>query len=239
MTQDQMAAVPEAVGKRVDAHQDRPRPNARGRASRRAVLDHAARLATVEGLERLSIGMLAADLGMSKSGLFALFRSKTELQLATLRHSREMFRAEVEPALSRAPAGCPRAWAAVEAWMDYELRGVFPGGCFLSAASAEFDSRPGPVRDLLQEFAREWLAELAELVRGDIEDHLLGDDLEPDQAAFGLRAVFLMTNWHWKLLDDEAAFDRGRELAARVLGLSGYGPDRAGMVGTRRVDASS
>jgi AcrR family transcriptional regulator len=190
-----------------------------GQATRDLILEHAARSATVNGLDGLTIGKLAGELKLSKSGVFTLFGSKTDLQLATLERGRAIFVREIMAGIDAAPTTWPRTWATVEAWMSYEKRGVFPGGCFLTNASSEFDSREGPVRDRLRELAREWLETLAETTRADQQAGLLDAGLDPVQVAFELRAAFLATNWMWKLLDDPAAFVNGRALAARTLGV--------------------
>ena len=118
-----------------------------GLRSREAILREAARLATVEGIEGLSLGRLADAVGMSKSGLFAHFRSKEELQLATIETADAIFQAEVvNPALAAAP-GIARLRALCEAFLDHLERGVFPGGCFFASVAAEIDTHPGPVRD--------------------------------------------------------------------------------------------
>src|SRR5246127_342650 len=123
-----------------------PRPR-KGVRTRESILRVAVDIASVEGLQGLTIGRLAEELEMSKSGLFAHFGSKEELQLATVEAARQRFVDEMfRPAL-RAPRGYPRLLAICRSWLDYIKRGVFPGGCFFAAASFEFDGRPGPIRD--------------------------------------------------------------------------------------------
>ena len=121
---------------------------ARGQRTREAILKTAVDVASAEGLEGLTIGRLAAELEMSKSGLFAHFGSKEELQLATIGAAREIFVDEVvRPAFENDP-GLSRLWALLDSWLRYAEAGIFKGGCFFAAASAEFDGRPGPVRVL-------------------------------------------------------------------------------------------
>lgn len=130
----------------------------RGNASRQAVLDRAVNLASTAGLDGLSIGQLASDLGSSKSGVIALFGNKLDLQLATIRAARSVFISTViEPAL-RVPRGLPRLWAICGLWLDYSESRVFDGGCFFRAVSAEAGSTDGPVRDTLAEIDAEWIA---------------------------------------------------------------------------------
>ncbi len=119
----------------------------RGAHTRRAILERAAAIASVEGLDRLSIGRLATELRASKSGVFAHFGSKEELQLATVQWAGEVFVAEVIAPALRAPGGLRRLWRLCDGWLDYSKRRVFHGGCFFVSVAAEFDARPGRVRD--------------------------------------------------------------------------------------------
>src|SRR6266496_3907018 len=119
----------------------------RGAHTRHAILERAAAIASVEGLDRLSIGRLATELRASKSGVFAHFGSKEELQLATVQRAGEVFVAEVIAPALRAPGGLRRLWRLCDGWLDYSKRRVFPGGCFFVSVAAEFDARPGRVRE--------------------------------------------------------------------------------------------
>ncbi len=130
--------------------------------TRHKILSRAADMASVEGLEGLTLGRLAAALGMSKAGVIGQFGNKLELQLATLDFAAEVFRSEVWRPAEHAPAGLPRLLAICGSWMDYAGRPAFPGGCFIAAASFEFDSRPGPVHDALAAYMRRWHAQLVE-----------------------------------------------------------------------------
>src|ERR1700737_3819431 len=137
----------------------------RGEQTRQAILTHAAQLASAEGLGAVSLQRLATDLGISKSGLFAHFGSKEELQLATVEEASRVFTREVlKPGLS-VPTGIGRLLALCNAHLSYLERKVFLGGCFFQAAAAEFDSRPGPVRDAVMERARYWASSLARATR--------------------------------------------------------------------------
>jgi AcrR family transcriptional regulator len=137
----------------------------RGARTRQAILSRAARLASAEGLEAVSLQRLAGELGISKSGLFAHFGSKEELHLATVDEAARVFTDEVLRPGLRPPAGIGRIWALCEAFLSYVERDVFPGGCFFEAALAEFDSRPGPVRDRIVERMDYWSASLVRAVR--------------------------------------------------------------------------
>src|SRR5690349_239203 len=122
-------------------------PRADGQRTRGAILRAAASLATVDGLEGLSIGNLAAAIGMSKSGLYAHFGSKEELQLATVDEAERILTEEVvQPALAARP-GLAQLAAACEAFFSYVERRVFPGGCFFAATALEMGARPGPVKE--------------------------------------------------------------------------------------------
>ena len=129
----------------------------KGERTRQSILDRAVDLASIEGLGGLTIGRLAEELGMSKSGLFAHFGSKEELQLATIESARERFIEHAfRPAL-KAERGYPRLMAIARAWLAYVKREVFPGGCFFAAASFEFDGRPGLVRDAIASMMNTWI----------------------------------------------------------------------------------
>jgi AcrR family transcriptional regulator len=172
-----------------------------GIETRKRILARAANIASVEGLEGLSIGRLAEELEMSKAGVFAHFGSKQELQLSTLEAAREIFTQEV----LRAPGGAVdrpllRLYAVCEAWLDYVVRDVFPGGCFFAAAASELDGRPGPVRERLVDMVSAWLQVVRTSIRHTIEHGELRDDVDPDQLVFELQSLVLGTNWHCQLL---------------------------------------
>ena len=179
--------------------------------TRAAILGAAVDLASAEGLEGLTIGRLAAETGMSKSGLFRHFGSKEELQLATVEQaSRTFVAAVVEPALAAAE-GEPRLRALCEAYIGHLEQQTFAGGCFWGATTPEFDDRPGPVRDALGEAYGAWTAELARQAR------LAGVD-DPDQLAFELVSVAQGANSRYRLFGDGEAFSRARVAFSRLLG---------------------
>ena len=181
----------------------------RGNATRESILQAAADVASVEGLEGLTIGRLATELGMSKSGLFAHFGSKEELQLATIDAARRRFVDHV----IRPSRGLPRGRARLEAllidWLEYFRSEVFRGGCFFNAVKAEFDSRPdGPVRAAITEDVRQFLAFLAREVRKAQEAGDLDSAVDPEQLAFELDAFGGAANHHYQFMRDKAVFDR-------------------------------
>lgn len=182
-------------------------------------------IASAEGLEGLTIGRLARDLGMSKSGLFAHFGSKLDLQLATVHEAGRIFlEAVVRPART-GPRGLPRLWRLADSWLLYVERRVFRGGCFFSSVGAEFDSRPGPVRDLIAESSRQWLGALAIAAQQAQTRGELDPAIEPDQLAFEINGIALATNWARELLGDARAFVRARtSIRGRLLGLA-TGPE--------------
>ena len=180
----------------------------KGERTRQSILDRAVDLASVEGLEGLTIGRLAEDLDMSKSGLFAHFGSKEELQLATIESAGERFVNEVfRPALNE-ERGYPRLMSICRAWIAYVKRGVFPGGCFFAAASFEFDGRPGPVRDAIAKAMDDWISALERAVRIAQEEGHLDDSVDPAQLAFEINSLFFGCNFAYQLRKDRKAVDR-------------------------------
>ncbi|HWS54450.1 MAG TPA: TetR/AcrR family transcriptional regulator [Pyrinomonadaceae bacterium] len=191
------------------------RPAAQARAeqgarTRQAILEVAVDLASAEGLEGLTIGRLAAALSMSKSGLFAHFGSKEELQLATVEAAREVFIREVARPAFEAERGLARLWRLCDVWLAYVEGEVFRGGCFFSAAAAEFDGRPGPVRDRVAEIMREWMAGLRRAVAEAQEAGQFDAAADPAQLAFELNALGMGANWAFQLYGDKQAFTHAR-----------------------------
>ena len=183
---------------------------ARGERTRAAVLQRAADIASVDGLDGLSIGRLAADLTVSKAGVFAHFGSKEELQLATIRAARERFIGEVVAPALDVPDGLDRLVALCERWLDYSRSGVFPGGCFFFSVAAEYDAKPGRVRDEIAAARRLWLGTYEAVIasarrRGDIDA-----EVDPAVLAFELDALGMAANLHAQLCDDPSAYDRAR-----------------------------
>jgi AcrR family transcriptional regulator len=183
---------------------------ARGMRSRAAVLERSVQMASRDGLEGLTIGDLAAELKVHKSSVFALFGSKVELQLATLAAARAILLDQVvRPALPR-EEGLPRLEAIGDAWCQYLSSDVFAGGCFLCAASAEMDGRPGPVRDAVAAVMREWIAVLSANIEAAIANDELRADIDPAAMAFRLNALGMAANWQRQLLRDSSGIEHAR-----------------------------
>jgi AcrR family transcriptional regulator len=191
----------------------------RGAESRRAILRRGVELASEDGLDGLSFGRLAADIGMSKGGIQTLFSTKEDLQIAVLKTARSAFeRAVVQPALEE-PAGVARVRALVDRWIDYAAEPLFPGGCFWAANLPVFDSRPGPVRDVLAAQQREWRGLIAGELRA-AGGGAVDADLDADLAAFQIDAVLTATNTALRLGDAgavDSAVDRARRAVDRIL----------------------
>ena len=183
---------------------------AHGERTRQAILEAAVDIASEEGLEGLTIGRLAAELSMSKSGLFAHFGSKEELQLATVEAARDVFVREVIRPAFEAPKGLGRLWSLCDVWLEYVRREVFRGGCFFAAAAAEFDGRPGAVRDRVAAIMKEWLAVLGRSVAEAQREGQLDPAADPAQLAFELNALEMGANWAYQLHGDRRAFGRAR-----------------------------
>jgi AcrR family transcriptional regulator len=182
---------------------------ARGDSTRRAILGRAMQIASAEGLEGLSLARLAEELGMSKSGLFAHFGSKEELQLSTLRAARAVFsKRAVEPAHD-IPEGIARLRVLLEAWLvEYVGGDAFEGGCLFMEAAAEFDNRPGAVRDLVAETMGMWLALLEAQARVALANGELKQGVNPERLAWELHAFGLGLNWERQLMGGTAAGER-------------------------------
>jgi len=182
----------------------------RGLRTREAILARAVDIASVEGLEGLTVGSLAEQLGMSKSGLFAHFGSKEELQLATVEKARQMFIAEVTRPAIAGRKGMPRLWRIIDLWLALVERNVFKGGCFFSAASFEFDSRRGVVRDRIAEIMHEWIGVITRAVyEAQKADHV-DPTVDPTRLAFEVHAMAMGAHWAYQLLDDRHAYARAR-----------------------------
>jgi AcrR family transcriptional regulator len=190
-----------------------------GERTRSAILRTAASLATVEGLEGLSIGNLATATGISKSGLYAHFGSKQELQLATVEEAERILTEEVvQPAL-RARPGLGQLAAACEAFFSYVERRVFPGGCFFAATSLEMGARPGPVKDRLAAIQADFTALLQSFAVTAIEQRELPAHENPDLLAFELHAILLGADTKFVLNDDPTVLDLARQVVRQRLAL--------------------
>ena len=203
------------------------RPRADGERTRGAILRAAASLATVDGLEGLSIGNLAAALGMSKSGLYAHFGSKQELQLATVEEAGRIFAEEVvQPALA-VPAGLAQLEAVCDAFFDHLKRRVFPGGCFFASAALEMGTRPGPVKEAVAGFQTAFVDLLRGFAATAVEQHELPASEDPARLCFELNGILLAADTNFVLHGDPAVLELAHEVVRRRLGL----PDDAGAAG--------
>ena len=182
----------------------------KGQRTRNSILEVAAALATEEGLDPLSIGRLADAMGMSKSGLFAHFGSKEELQLATVEHAAALFVAEVIDPARSAPKGLARIWALCDHMIGYSERQVFPGGCFFAATSFEFNNRPGPVRDRIESMIRSWLSYLEHAIEQAQGAGELDPKVSAREIAFQLDAFAQASNAQYQLFRDPQVFDDAR-----------------------------
>lgn len=189
----------------------------RGIKTRDRIVRRAAQLASVEGLEGLSVGRLAEALGLSKGGLFAHFGSKAALQLAAIEEARRVFSEAVIAPAESAPEGLPRLFALQAQWIAYLRADSFKGGCFFAAASAEFDSRPGPVRTRIAALVGQWRERLAGEARRAKELGHLNADADAARLAFLLHAITLEANWAHQLLGDPECFDHARESSEACL----------------------
>jgi AcrR family transcriptional regulator len=198
------------------AGEAQPRTRSDGRRTREKILVAAAQLATVEGIDGLSIGRLAEHIGMSKSGLFAHFGSKEELQLAAVATAEEIFADDVvKPALAQ-PPGLTRLESLCENFLSHVGRRVFPGGCFFSSVAAELDTRPGPVRERVIGIARGWLDLLTDSVSQAQKQGELNATLDASQLAFELDALLAFGNSLF-LMDADKALARARQgIADRI-----------------------
>ncbi len=201
----------------MSAREPRPRatrpprkPRSDGERSRATILTEAARLATVDGIGGLSIGRLADAVGMSKSGLFAHFGSKEELQLATVDLAGDLFTEHVLSAGDDARSARDRLVALTEGYLRYVAEETFPGGCFFASVLAEVDMRPGPVRDAMVATLRGWLGLLESTIREAQADGAIRAEEDPAQLAFELEALLYFSNQQYVVQRSSEPIDRAR-----------------------------
>jgi AcrR family transcriptional regulator len=195
---------------------DGPHPS-KGQASRATILLAAAKLATTKGLDGLSIGDLAAEVGMSKSGLYAHFKSKEELELATIETAAAIFDREVLQPAARARAGTERLWALVDAFLSHLERRVFPGGCFFAAVASELDTRPGPARDQVVRVLEAWQSLLRQCVLDGQAGGEIDSKAEVAQAVFEIQAMLLAGNYQFVMTNDPIRLTQARTGVEHVL----------------------
>jgi AcrR family transcriptional regulator len=186
------------------------RTRADGERSYQLIVNAAARLATIEGLEGLSIGRLADEIGMSKSGLYAHFDSKQDLQLAAIDAAEAVYDTEVVAPAMEAPEGVKRLELLCDRYLSYVERGVFPGGCFFAATAAEWDTRRGPIRERVRTILDGWTKLLEANLRQAQDQGDLQPGADPHQISFEINALLHEANGHYLLFRDTAALDRAR-----------------------------
>lgn len=194
------------------------RRRADGERRREAILSTAARLATVEGIDGLSIGRLAEEIGMSKSGLYAHFDSKQDLQLATIDTAREIFIEVVSRPALTAPRGVARLRALCLRFLEHVDQQVFPGGCFFAAVAAEVAARPGEVRDRIAREQLDWIALIERLATEARDLGELTPDTDPAQLAFELNALVIAANTAFVLHASPVGLERARHAVDQLLG---------------------
>jgi AcrR family transcriptional regulator len=202
--------------RKTDAKHGEPQLS-KGQASRDAILRTAASLATTRGLDGLSIGDLAAEVGMSKSGLYAHFKSKEELELATIATAAAIFDREVLQPVAPVSAGIERLKALANSFLSHLERKVFPGGCFFAAVAAELDTHPGPARDRVLEVLNSWVS----LLRQCILDAQASGEIDPraevDQVVFEIQAMLLAANFLFVMSNDPLRLTQARRGVDGVL----------------------
>jgi AcrR family transcriptional regulator len=174
----------------------------KGEQTRAAILDAALKIASKLGLEGLTIGTLADETGMSKSGLFAHFGSREDLQLAVLEHAAQIYGQRVFLPALKIERGLPRLRALFERWLDWTIASGLPGGCIMISAAAEYDDRPGPIRDAVIANQRRGMAIEEKAVRLAIEEGHLRTDTDAEQIAFEMLGIVLASHNHRRLLSD-------------------------------------
>ncbi|MFJ9624496.1 TetR/AcrR family transcriptional regulator [Streptomyces sp. NPDC101181] len=205
----------------------------RGNQTRQMILGRAVQIASVEGLEGLSLGRLATELGLSKSGVFALFGSKEELQLATVRAAVTVYVDHVLRPARSVPPGLRRVWRLCEAWTAYSRDRVFRGGCFFYAATAEFDSRPGKVHDALAAAQTGWVTFVEQTIDEARAAGELAADTDAGQLAFEIIAFLELANAESVLQNSSLGYEKA---ARSVLGrLRAAATDPALLPTPRRV----
>ncbi len=189
----------------------------KGEATRQQIVDTALRRAAELGLEGVTLGRLAEELGLSKSGLFAHFKSKEALQLAVLEEAVERFSARVPRAALSAPRGAPRVRAVAERWIDWFTRSNPLRGCFFLSLASEYDDRPGAVRDALVTSQRRWRDFLAGAARMAIDQGHFHTDLDPEQFAFEFSGIGMSLQFSAKLVADPLAVERARRAFEQLI----------------------
>jgi AcrR family transcriptional regulator len=189
----------------------------KGEETRARIVDRAMELASTMGIEGITLGSLAESLELSKSGLFAHFKSREALQIAVLQNAAEHFREIVVAPALRAPRGEPRIRALFERWIAWGKSKTLPGGCVFVSAAVELDDRPGPVRDILVQTQKDWIDLLSQTARTAVEEGQFHRDLDVDQFAFELYGIVLGFHHQSRLFRDPKALSRMQTAFERLL----------------------
>lgn len=182
-----------------------------------SILETATELASVEGLEGLTIGRLAEALGISKSGVYAQFGSKQQLQLETIEAAEAIFAEEVIRPAAEAPEGFAQLEAICDAYLSYIERLVFPGGCFFASLLAEMDARSGPIHDRLVAGERGFIDALEGMARAAQQRGEIDLGLDVSHLAFELQAAIELANYHFVLFRDRRELDLARQAISGAL----------------------
>lgn len=205
----------------IPNNQSNRKPRADGIASRQTILDTACRLATTHGLEGLSIGELAKHIGMSKSGLYAHFKSKEELQLATIDAALAIFSTEVLAPAHRSGPGLARVHGLLDAFLDHLARRVFPAGCFFATVASQLAARPGRPRDRIIAIQQSWAAEFSKALDEARAAGDLGPGTDITQLVFEINAMLFLANFEWVVSQDPRALEKARSGVKRLLAAAG------------------
>lgn len=190
-------------------------------------------IASQEGLEGLSLGRLANELGLSKSGVFVLFGSKEELQLATVRAAIRIYMEHVVQPTQQAETGLARVWLMSNCWLDYSRQRVFPGGCFFYSVSAEFDAREGKVHDAVAAARADWVGFVEQTVEEARETGEIESDTDAPQLAFEIIALLEAANAESVLHNDFTCYDKARRgIRSRLLSVSTGASEPSPLSGT-------
>ena len=198
----------------------RPCPLPKGQQTKVAIVDAALRMAAQVGLEGLSIGSLAETMGMSKSGVFAHFGSRDELQISVIREYYARFEAQVfQPAMAQ-PRGLPRVRALFENWMRF-TSAELDSGCIFISGAVEFDDRPGPVRDALAEAVDAWIEAMTRAVAQACEQGHLAADADPRQISFEIHALILALHYEARFMRRPGSMERAEQGFRNILARAG------------------
>lgn len=188
-----------------------------GNRTRERILDRAVAVASRDGLDGLTIGGLARDLGLSKSGLFAHFGSKEELQVQVLEEAIERFRERVVRPALQAPPGEARVRALFNRWLDWGVESGMPGGCLITTAAVELDDRPGAPREVLEAALEEWIGVIQDVVAAGVDGGHFWKDLDVGQFTYDLYAIFLAYHLMHRMIQDPAARSHARRSFNRLM----------------------